>query len=332
MMNALKCDKHAVVGPWGHQWPDSASPAPRIGILQTFIRFLDHYMKGIQNGINLEPRMTVYQMHPNAKECASIVPYRAGEWMYVDHVPAYEKERDVRNENHLNSNKEEMVQAQAKAPSRETRITPTTFHITQHTLLATSTQSPSTYSSTTSTTITFSSPVITGTACGNLLGWGNATDPDGALEQNEDDGRGAYWDSDVFTDDVELFGFPSVRLEVSSDTPNALLCVRLCAVDENGTSILLSRGILNLTHRHSHETPTPMVPGQYERIAFTLNGVCCRISRGYRLRLAVSNQYWPIVWPSPVKGNISIRVGHSNGEPHSCLTLPVQTGKWYKTC
>ena len=54
----------------------------------------------------------------------------------------------------------------------------------------------------------------------------------------------------------ELFGFPSVKLNLSSNSKNGLICVRLCMVDDkSSSSILLSRGILNLTHYKSHEDP-----------------------------------------------------------------------------
>ena len=43
--------------------------------------------------------------------------------------------------------------------------------------------------------------------------------------------------------------------------PVAYLSARLCEVLPDGTSILVSRGILNLTHRESHSDPEPLVPG-----------------------------------------------------------------------
>ena len=47
-----------------------------------------------------------------------------------------------------------------------------------------------------------------------------------------------------------------MKLNLSSNSKNGLICVRLCMIDEkSSSSILLSRGILNLTHYKSHEAP-----------------------------------------------------------------------------
>lgn len=45
-------------------------------------------------------------------------------------------------------------------------------------------------------------------------------------------------------------------MNISSDTGYGLICVRLCMIDDKtSSSILLSRGILRLTHYKSHEHP-----------------------------------------------------------------------------
>ena len=43
--------------------------------------------------------------------------------------------------------------------------------------------------------------------------------------------------------------------------PVAFAAARLTEVLHDGTSVLVSRGILNLTHRDSHTTPEPLEPG-----------------------------------------------------------------------
>ena len=40
------------------------------------------------------------------------------------------------------------------------------------------------------------------------------------------------------------------------------VCVRLCEVFPDGTSTLVTRALLNLTHRESDEHPAPLVPGE----------------------------------------------------------------------
>ena len=54
-----------------------------------------------------------------------------------------------------------------------------------------------------------------------------------------------------------------MNLLLSSSTTGGLICVRLCLIDEKtNRSILLARGILNLTHRQSHQHPQLLQPDQ----------------------------------------------------------------------
>ena len=87
---------------------------------------------------------------------------------------------------------------------------------------------------------------------------------------------------------VEILGIPRAHLAVSADQPQALLAVRLCDVAPDGTSTLVTRGVLNLTHRESHESPAPLVPG--ETVAVRSSSTRSRHSfpPGHRIRLAVS--------------------------------------------
>jgi hypothetical protein len=95
--------------------------------------------------------------------------------------------------------------------------------------------------------------------------------------------------------------------------------VRICDIAPDGASTLISRALLNLTHRHSREEPTPMVPGARERVTLTLDALGCAIPAGHRLRVAISPTYWPYVWPSPEPVTLSVFTG-----PESQLTLPVR--------
>ena len=52
---------------------------------------------------------------------------------------------------------------------------------------------------------------------------------------------------------LEILGAPEVELELSADRPQAQICVRLNDVAPDGASLRVSFGLLNLTHRDSHE-------------------------------------------------------------------------------
>lgn len=52
-----------------------------------------------------------------------------------------------------------------------------------------------------------------------------------------------------------------------------------------------------------------MVPGQVVEVAFDLDQMAYRLAAGHRLRLALSNSYWPFVWPSPEAGVLTLVAG-----------------------
>ena len=61
-----------------------------------------------------------------------------------------------------------------------------------------------------------------------------------------------------------------------------------------------------------------MVPGEVVEVSFALDQMAYRLAPGHRLRLALSNSYWPFVWPSPEAGCLTVTGGS--------LTLPVHAG------
>jgi putative CocE/NonD family hydrolase len=119
------------------------------------------------------------------------------------------------------------------------------------------------------------------------------------VDQRPDDGRSLVFDGAVLAEPLEILGAPVLTLELASDRPNALLCARLCDVAPDGASTLVTYGILNLTHRESPAEPLPLEPGRPTRIRLQLNDAAHAFAPGHRVRLALSNAWWPMVWPSP---------------------------------
>jgi uncharacterized protein len=138
-------------------------------------------------------------------------------------------------------------------------------------------------------------------ACGTESGvWcADGQSADLADDQRLDDARSLTFDSEPLDEPLELLGFPEAALELAVDRPRALVVVRLCDVFPDGTSALVTRGLLNLTHRDGHEHARPLEPGRRYEVRVPLDVTACSIPAGHRLRLAVSPKYWPWAWPSP---------------------------------
>ncbi len=68
-----------LVGPWGHRYPQEGSPGPAIGFLQEGVRFFDHCLKGVDNGIMDEPKLRVFLQEPMRPTPDSVE--RGGRWL-----------------------------------------------------------------------------------------------------------------------------------------------------------------------------------------------------------------------------------------------------------
>jgi putative CocE/NonD family hydrolase len=142
--------------------------------------------------------------------------------------------------------------------------------------------------------------------------------PDLPLDQRLEDGGCLSFDTDPLSERFEILGAPVAELELAVDRPVALIAARLSDVAPDGPATRVSYGVLNLTHRDSHERPAPLEPGRRYRVRLRLNDVAQAFPPGHRIRLALSTAYWPIVWPSPEPVTLTLYAGAST------LTLPVR--------
>ena len=87
--------------------------------------------------------------------------------------------------------------------------------------------------------------------------------------------------------------------------------MRLCDVAPDGASTRVTYGVLNLSHREDHSSPIPLSPNTPYTIDIQLNDIAHHFKKGHRIRLAVANNAWPLVWPSPKQTSIDISLGES---------------------
>jgi len=139
-----------------------------------------------------------------------------------------------------------------------------------------------------------------------------------AGDQRGEDALSVCFDGAVLEASLDLLGAARVALTLASDRPLGFVVARLCDVGPDGASVRIAHGMLNLCHRAGAAAPAPMLPGQAVEVAFDLDQMAYRMAAGHRLRLALSNSYWPFVWPSPVAGVLTVTAGS--------LDLPVHPG------
>jgi putative CocE/NonD family hydrolase len=138
-------------------------------------------------------------------------------------------------------------------------------------------------------------------------------------DQSGEDALALCFTSEPLDGRAEILGTPVVTLELAADRTQAHVAVRLTDVAPDGSSLLVSRGLLNLSHRHGHERAVPLVPGERMTVRVVLDAAGHAFERGHRIRLAISPTYWPFAWPSPEIVTLTVSAG-----PSSTLDLPVR--------
>ncbi|MGO1768554.1 MAG: CocE/NonD family hydrolase [Microbacterium sp.] len=158
------------------------------------------------------------------------------------------------------------------------------------------------------------SPWSTGQDAGRFFPFGNAADlpPD----QRAEDGRSVCIDTPV-TEPVALLGRAVARLRLRSTHDRGNVIVRLCDVAPDGSSTLVSRGVLNLLKRDGRDRGAPMMPGEDVDVAFELVAAGYRFEPGHTIRVAISDHYWPWIWPHGVDGSLDVDLAASS------VTLPL---------
>lgn len=146
--------------------------------------------------------------------------------------------------------------------------------------------------------------------CAGVLPWGQAAD------QRLDDAHSLTWDVDAAG--RTLLGHPRLRLRVSADQPVATVSVKLCDVFDDGTSALVCRGSLNLTHRDGHDDLAPLTPGEVHEVEIELDACGYRFAEGQRLRVSIAGADWPNTVAPPRPTTLTVHGGE--------LELPVWSG------
>ncbi len=146
-------------------------------------------------------------------------------------------------------------------------------------------------------------------SCGGGLPWGQP------LDQRTDNARSLTYDWSH--DQVrEVLGNPTVTLRVASSAAVGHLSVKLCDVAPDGTSTLITRAMLDLTHLGCWPSdafgtpgrePAPLQPGEWLDVTIELEATTWALVPGHRLRLAIAGTDWPNCWPPNEPFTLSVQ-------------------------
>ncbi len=86
LMAGIKSPRRALIGPWGHQYPQDATPGPAMGFLQDCVRWWDRWLKDVENGIDKEPMLRMWMQESVRPK--SDYAERPGRWIAERSWPA----------------------------------------------------------------------------------------------------------------------------------------------------------------------------------------------------------------------------------------------------
>jgi len=280
MLEGLTVPRKGLVGAWSHNYPEEGVPGPNMGFTQESLRWWDHWLKGIDTGVMDEPMLRSFLLE--SEPPATFYAERKGHWVADPSWPSPHVAEQV-----LYLNGEGAGNVLAEKPTLEHELS-------------------------------FTGLLSHGFQTGE---WGNfGSKGEFPPDQRSADGECIAFTSAAVSESVAILGNPEVDLSLSVDKPSALVAVRLCDVAPDGASVLVSWGLLNLTHRDSHEFPQALEPGRRFYVTVQLRMAGYQLAAGHRWRVGVSPTYTRHAWPSPE--TVQLRLYSGEG----CrLRLPVRT-------
>ncbi|MFC8093357.1 CocE/NonD family hydrolase [Streptomyces sp. NPDC057301] len=272
LLGNLDVPRKGLIGPWSHKFPHLGEPGPAIGYLQEVVRWWDHWLKGVDNGVMDGPMLHTWMQ--DSVPPSTSYEERPGRWV-----------------------------AEPTWPSPH--IHPVTYPLTRHRIGSPGEHGPTGEGD--GLPMTVRSPLSVGQFAGKWASY-NAP-PDLPYDQREEDGGSLVFETEPLTERLEILGSPAVELDISADQPVAMVAARLSDVSPDGSATRVTYGLLNLTRRDDTENPEPLEPGRRYRATVHLNGVAQAFPPGHRIRLSLSTSYWPLAWPPPEPALLSVHEG-----------------------
>ena len=258
----VEVPKRALVGPWGHWWPEveEAVPGPRIQGGIEYLKWFDYWLKGIDTGVMEEPPVTLFvkkYKEPSAR-------------MYIEEPGSWRSEREW----------------------PIARIESTSMYFQKGGRLepgppSAGDQDEYEYNP----AVGITSGIHWG---GGILPWGMP------IDQRLDEAYSLVYTSEPLEQELEVTGTPAAVLYVSSSAEVAYFRVKLTDVAPDGTSKLVRYGGLNATHRSSHFDPEPLEPGQVYKLQVDIKAMSYVFSPRHRIRVAIASADIQNAWPTPL--------------------------------
>ncbi len=157
---------------------------------------------------------------------------------------------------------------------------------------------------------------------GPTMWWGSIP-PD----QKPMDELSLVYDSEVLDTPFEILGRPVARLRVSATAKRANWVVRISDIAPDGQVTQVAAAAFNGTHRNSARNPDDIIPGEEFNLNINLHFTSWVFQKGHRIRVAVNNAIWPMLWPTPFPMETKILIGGDHGLKVEFPVIPFEDKK-----
>ncbi len=270
----------ALIGPWNHTWPHDAVPGPPVEWRAHAVRWWEHWLKGIDTGLLDEPMADVYvQTWRPPDPGLTELP---GHWRSEDALPPARTRYEVLYCGPGRS----LSPDPGPDGSEQLRYVPSA-----------------------------------GIEAGHW--WGELT-----VDQRGADAYSLVWDSAPVEQDTEILGFCRVEIHGAADASPLNWFARVSDVAQDGTTTLVAGGgrpdRADPLRDPAEPVPASAVGGaaaepRADWLPLQLHACSWVFRRGHRIRLAISNAMWPMIWPTPHPATATVRLGATGTR----LVLPV---------
>ncbi len=79
LLAALDVPRKGLIGPWSHKYPHLGQPGPAVGFLQELVRWWDHWLRDVDNGVMAEPMLRIWMQESVPPSTA--YEERPGRWV-----------------------------------------------------------------------------------------------------------------------------------------------------------------------------------------------------------------------------------------------------------
>ena len=281
LLEGLNVPRRAILGPWAHLYPHIGIPGPAMNYLKEAVDWWDYWLKGVPNDVMDRPVVQAWM--EDSMPPNSCRQVSEGRWVCLDGWPS----SDINHAEYALSYGVMKPASKAKTDDQELVI--------------------------------LKSPLCHGLLCGEWMAGGAPGDT--PSDQRIDNGMAMAFDSEILKEPLQILGYPSIEIELSSDKPQAMLYASISDVAPNGQATRVSYGIMNLTHLKGHDKVVYLNPG--EKVKAFVKMDCCghRFAAGHRIRLSLATSYWPAFWPMPEDAALTLDLAGAK------LRLPLFMGK-----